>query len=161
MGDTLDSRRNKIFPSKIFAISIEEASYKDFVVQTDSTNSLVSNITNCIQVLEKKETPPKNYILYSKFFPYGTLDIKKIKVRDLDTVILTNPLAYLNKPVVTIVFINNIQLNQLKFNNNPATPLHIHYVISQALANSEGIVITFKFKLDEFKGDAINDPPMK
>ena len=166
MAEIINKRR-QIFPSKIFATSIEAASDKDFVVQKDFTNPLVTTKPNCIEVkviekkAEKKAISQRSYILYSKFFPHGTLDINRIKVRDLDTVTCTNPLAYLDKPVVTIVFINNIQLNQLKFDNNPATPLHIHYVISQALNNSEGIVITFKFMVDEFNADAIKDkdPP--
>ena len=159
MAEIIDKRR-QIFPIKIFAPNINDAGKKDFA-ETKFDSTLVGDIPNCIQVLEKKEIPPRKYILYSKFFPHGTLDINRIRVRDLDTVTCTNPLAYLDKPVVTIVFINNIQLNQLKFDNNPATPLHIHYVISQALNNSEGIVITFKFMVEEFNADAIKDkdPP--
>ena len=160
MAEIINKRR-QIFPSKIFATSIEAASDKDFVVQKDFTNPLVTTKPNCIEVkvIEKKAISQRSYILYSKFFPHGTLDINRIKVRNLDTITCTNPLAYLDKPVVTIVFINNIQLNQLKFDNNLAQPPHIHYVISQALDNSEGIVITFKFMVEEFNAGAIKDPP--
>ena len=157
MAEIIDKRR-QIFPIKIFAPNINDAGKKDFA-ETKFDSTLVGDIPNCIQVLEKKEIPPRKYILYSKFFPHGTLDINRIRVRDLDTVTCTNPLAYLDKPVVTIVFINNIQLNQLKFDNNLAQPPHIHYVISQALDNSEGIVITFKFMVEEFNAGAIKDPP--
>ena len=160
MAEIINKRR-QIFPSKIFATSIEAASDKDFVVQKDFTNPLVTTKPNCIEVkvIEKKAISQRSYILYSKFFPHGTLDINRIKVRNLDTITCTNPLAYLDKPVVTIVFINNIQLNQLKFDNNLAQPPHIHYVISQALDNSEGIVITFKFMVEEFNAGAIKDTP--
>ena len=161
MAEIIDTRE-RIFPvNKIFATSIEAASDKDFVVQKDFTNPLVTTKPNCIEVkvIEKKAISQRSYILYSKFFPHGTLDITRIKVQSIDSVTCTKPLAYLNKPVVTIVFINNIQLNQLEFDNNPAQPQHIHYVISRALANSEGIVITFKFMVDEFNAGAIKDTP--